>query len=933
MKHLTIIICLFLLSACAHAPKHNTLADIDISGARNTGKSSVINEKNQQQIRAAYAEYLKHASKHDISRMDALQRLAQLEFELTQRLETNKGAQTDKTQDIEDKIYYATLDRSIALLQTTLHDYPKAKNRDKTLYQLAKAYDQRGMYDKSIATLKILVNRFPKSQYYVESEFRLAEDAFSRKKYTHAEDMYTDIIVSPKNSEYLENAIYKRGWARFKQGFYEDAIEDFLHVVNLHHFAEHKKLNKTQQNQFNEYFRAIGLSFSYLGGAEPLDAYFKKHPGFRFIYHSYANVSDIYLKQQRYTDAADTLENFIIYHPKSPQVPVASIKILDIWKAGGFVNKLIPALERFYARYHPQSPYWSAHATSQSIYNNVTAAIRRYMILVATNFHKEYMALNKEASFEQANIWYQRYLKYYAAYSRQDNIHMLYAELLSHHKDTEQALANYEQAAYDSGVILNKDAAYATILLADQLYSSATDSLVKDQYLNKLIKYSLMYIHLYPHDPKSLKILTRASQQAYRHGLYAQSVKLTELYSGKAYTTASYNINLIKANSYFKLKHYQDAEAAYRTILQHYTLNLTSKAQINDNLAVAIYDQGKQAADNHNIELALNDYARIHTLVPATQVAPVGLYDAIVLCMDNKLWDRAIVYSKQFQAAYPNNNLNPDVTKKLSVAYLNSHQDLAAANELVKIARSDHDTKYKMAALWKAGELYESKHETNSAIHSFEEYARNYQRPFPQYMESMQKLSNLYGQTQNLRQADHWRRTILAADKRTPDDLKTDRTRLISSKAALILAQEQESGFASSRLTVPLQRSLKRKSYFMQKAVNLYGRASSYGIPGIATQATYSIAEIYLTFSKALLASERPKNLSKTELEQYNILLQDKSYPFEDKAIEFYATNLGHVKDGIYDEWMQKSFAKLKVLYPERYGRDVKLEPYINVLQ
>ena len=251
MRYTSLLILALLLSACANAPKHHTLADIDISGHRSAGKATPANEKNQKEIRAAYAEYLKHASKNDISRIDALQRLAQLEFELTQKLETNKGVQTEKTQDIEDKIYYATLDRSIDLLKTTLHDYPKAKDIDKTLYQLAKAYDQRGLYDKSIATLKQLVKRYPKSAYYVESEFRLAEDAFSRKNYSHAEDMYTDIIVSPKNSEYLENAIYKRGWARFKQGYYEDAIEDFLHVVNLHDFAEHKQLTKTEKNQFN----------------------------------------------------------------------------------------------------------------------------------------------------------------------------------------------------------------------------------------------------------------------------------------------------------------------------------------------------------------------------------------------------------------------------------------------------------------------------------------------------------------------------------------------------------------------------------------------------------------------------------------------------------------------------------------------------------
>ena len=118
----------------------------------------------------------------------------------------------------------------------------------------------------------------------------------------------------------------------------------------------------------------------------------------------------------------------------------------------------------------------------------------------------------------------------------------------------------------------------------------------------------------------------------------------------------------------------------------------------------------------------------------------------------------------------------------------------------------------------------------------------------------------------------------------------------------------------------------------MQQAVNLYGRASSYGIPSITTEATYSIGEIYHSFSKALLESERPKNLNKTELEQYNILLEDKSFPFDDKAIEFLSTNLRHVKESIYDDWIQKSYDRLIQLYPVRYKRDVKLEPYINVL-
>jgi len=930
-----IIIIVFALSivACTTTVKYQTLRDIDITGHYSGSVTGHATPKNEKEIRQAYAEYLKHASKNDISRIDALQRLAQLEFSLTQKLENNKGVQTIGTQKIEDKIYNSTLDRSIDLLETSLRDYPNSKHNDRTLYQLSKAYDQRGLYEKSITTLRQLVSKFPKSDYYVESKFRLAEYAFSRKQYAKAEDIYTDIIVSRNNNNYLENALYKRGWARFKQGFYQEAIEDFLKVINRHGFSESNKLNASQKSQFNEYFRAIGLSFSYLGGAEPLNEYFHKHPDFKFIYYTYERVSSIYLKQQRYSDAVNTLKSYIDYHPNSVHVPSASIKILGIWKDGGFSNKLIPALARFYDIYQPQSKYWSSHKVSQHEYNTVTTAIRNYTVLAATYYHKQYIGTHEEESFKNAKIWYERYLKHYKAYSHKDTIHLLYAELLSKHDNLAEALYQFEQAAYDSSIILNKNAAYSTILLADKLHSSVKDSTHKSTYLDKLISYSLLYAHLYPNDSQTTTIITRAAEEAYRAGKYTQAVTLTELYGKNNYTKASYNINIIKANSYFKLHQYKDAESSYHSILQHYRLDSKSKSDISNNLAISIYDQGKAAVSANQFDLALQNYSRISDIVPASSVATSGLYKAISLCMQKKMWINAIRFIKKFQSIYPSDKLSQDVSKKLSVAYLNSHQDIAAANELIKISRTEHDAKYKSVALWKAGELYESKNDYSSAIRSFEEYADNYHRPYAQYAESIEKIITLYTQLHKSRNANHWRRKVLHADIRIPADQKTDRTKLIASKAALVLANKLNTTYTGIKLTIPLAKSLSRKKHYMQKAVNLYGRASTYGISAITTEATYSIGKIYQAFSKALLTSDRPKNLSKNELEQYNILLEDKSFPFDDKAIEFFSTNLSHVKEGVYNDWLQKSYAQLKLLYPARYNRDVKLEGYVNVLQ
>jgi hypothetical protein len=287
---------------------------------------------------------------------------------------------------------------------------------------------------------------------------------------------------------------------------------------------------------------------------------------------------------------------------------------------------------------------------------------------------------------------------------------------------------------------------------------------------------------------------------------------------------------------------------------------------------------------------------------------------------------------KSFQRLYPSHKYSHDVAKKLSVAYLNSKQDIAAARELEQISKNENDQEYRRAALWKAGELYESKQEYRSAIRSYEKYAKNFSRPFPQYMESMAKLIELYTAQNDQQRITYWQKRILQADKKVPTTLRTDRTRLIASRAALELAKDNYAIFTRTKLVHPLKQNLRRKKHAMQQTVNLYGRASSYGVAETTTEATHAIAEIYNEFSKALLQSERPRHLNNTELEQYEILLEDQAFPFEEKAIEFYETNLVHVKDDVYDEWIRKSHAQLRQLFPVRYQREAKLEGYINVL-
>ena len=68
------------------------------------------------------------------------------------------------------------------------------------------------------------------------------------------------------------------------------------------------------------------------------------------------------------------------------------------------------------------------------------------------------------------------------------------------------------------------------------------------------------------------------------------------------------------------------------------------------------------------------------------------------------------------------------------------------------------------------------------------------------------------------------------------------------------------------------------------------------------------MAELYRQLGADLMASERPKNLNAEELEQYDVLLEEQAFPFEEKAIELHETNAQRTGDGVYDDWVQRSF-------------------------
>ena len=101
----------------------------------------------------------------------------------------------------------------------------------------------------------------------------------------------------------------------------------------------------------------------------------------------------------------------------------------------------------------------------------------------------------------------------------------------------------------------------------------------------------------------------------------------------------------------------------------------------------------------------------------------------------------------------------------------------------------------------------------------------------------------------------------------------------------------------------------------------------------MTTAATFRIASVYSEFGRALMSSQRPKKLSKVELEQYNVLLEEQAFPFEERATELHELNARRAAEGLYDQWVKASFDALRELRPVRYGKNERSEGVIDAIR
>jgi cellulose synthase operon protein C len=866
-------------------------------------------------------------------RSEALRRLADLNLEsseserIERELVTNEGLRATE---------------AIHLYSALLKAYPKYERNDAVLYQLARAYELNAQPDKALATLDKLVASYPASHYMDEAQFRRGELLFTSKSYPAAQAAYESVVKMGPTSQYYNQSLYKHGWSLFKQGENERSLESFAGVLdsvlvskrNSSEQIELDTLSRPNRELVEDTFRVMSITFSYLEGPKTIDEFVKHRKPRPYSYLMYARLGDLYIEKERYTDAADAYRAFVSQDRNNEKAPLLQTQAIEAYSKGGFPQLVLQGKKEFVEDYSYGTAYWQNRLPKDEPV--VVAELKTNLKDLAQYYHAQAQRTKSPADFQEAAKWYRGFITSFPDDPESAQTNFLLADTLFESKQYLDAAQAYEFTAYGYGAHDKAGAAgYAAIVA----YGKQEESLSGDAKAKmhaRGVDSSLKFAQAFPLHPETPQVLARASTDLYAAKDYpraitaAQSLLARQPPVDQAKQRVAWTVI---ANSEFEQGMFEKAEAGYNSAQALMPANDPERPVIVERLAAAIYKQGEQKNKAGDSAGAIEDFLRVSKEAPTSKVRANADFDAGALLIDQKQWDRAIAVLEDFRRNFPQSSLQPDVTRKLAVAYSESGHPGPAALEFERIAGSPGESpEVQREATLQAADLYDKAGNTAKSRSMLESFVKHFPQPLNPAMEARNKLVLIAAKAGDLSGRDYWLKEIVAAD-RSAGAARTDRSRALAAKATLTLAAPAREDFVRIKLVAPLKKSLAEKRKAMETALKAYTQAADYQVSEVTTAATFESAELYRQLGKDLMSSERPKNLSKDELEQYNVLLEEQAFPFEEKAIKLHEVNAARTKDGTYDEWVQKSFAALAQLNPGRYGKVELGEPLVESIR
>lgn len=861
---------------------------------------------------------------------DEGERESQADFEArtTQQMDVAASADAAPVGELDD-LQNKGAREAIALYQQLLEKYPLYERNDQVLYQMARAYEELGQIEQAIEVMNRIVADYPHSTYIDEVQFRRGEFYFTRKKYLDAEEAYLQVVDMGRSSFYYELSLYKLGWTFYKQDMLEEAMNQFVALLDYKVDTGYDFENPTdefEQKRVEDTHRVISLSFSAMGGPNEVVSYFKRHGSRSYEVDIYRNLGEYYLDKRRYADAASAYNTFVDLNPYHKVSPHFDMRVIEIYKKGGFPKLVIEANKDFATDYGLKSDYWKHFEVAQ--FPDVLALLKDNLTELANYYHALYQdpqfKTDRAANFSEAQHWYHEFLDSFPKDEQSPVMNYQLADLLLENKSYHEAAAEYERTAYNYPAHEKAAAAGYAAVYAHRENLAAVDDSEREGAKQNVIRSSLRFAETFPQHEKASLVMGAALEDIFAMKNYEFAVttgrKMLEMFP-QAPEDQRRSAWLVVAHSSFELTQYPEAEEGYINVLQLTAADGEKRVELTENLAASIYKQGEQASALEEYEAAARHFLRLGNAAPDSKLRPAAEYDAASAYMAMEDWQRSADVLVSFRGNYPDHELQPDVTKKLAHVYSESGRLAQAAGEYERIESESDDETVRREALKVAADLYIQAEDKDRAMQVYRRFINHFPTPPEPVVEMHHKIAEILKARDDIPAWHRELEQLVAVDAGASAEQRTDRMRYLAAKASLVLTEPMFEQYARIKLVQPFDVTLKEKSAAMKAANKAFGALLAYEVGEVNAAATYYIAEVYFNFSASLKASERPSDLNELEMMQYEDLLDEQAFGFEEKSINAHKKNIGLIDVGVFNDWVEKSVGRLADIVPGRYAR------------
>ncbi|QSP96550.1 outer membrane protein assembly factor BamD [Marinobacter salinisoli] len=850
-------------------------------------------------------------------RIDALNRLS--------NIQSLSGEDIGFTPEEETTIYR----EAIVSYESILARGSFSGRLDELLYQMAKAHALTGQPEQSIMRLKQLAGLYPESPLAPEARFRVAESAFSDGNYRDAEAQYQSVLeIVDGDSPLSSKARFMLGWSQFKQGVgaWDRAAGNFITVLDgfLPNQESLQTVDRSSIDTIDDTLRVLAMMAARTDGAERLYAWLNASDKRHWTYIVFDRLADYYAVLGQYEASVAANHAFVRYFPNHPHNPAFMAQVADVWQMAGKPAKVRAAKADYVAQFAAPELYHSLSGAEQSRWVEFSRQLGDF------NYHVGSQALaagdhaRAQEAFSTAASFYE------ALAGRTDasgEVLRLAGDARLQSGQYRAALIDFQQSAYKFGGHPEAaDAGWAAIVLLREGLDGRRQAPGFVTNIDALAHEAERFGVNFVGDPRLTGLLADLAVRWFNKGNLERAIGNAQNVVARDAATGSerYAAWQVMAKARQQRGEFELAEQAWNSVLGALAGGEVTAAEpgaasaAKNQLATVIYRQGEKAAETRNTDAAVRHFERIETVLPHSEIAIKGRYDAANTLLLALQYPAAIDALTRFRRDFPRHALAEDISDKLVYAHVSAGDPSSAAEELLSAATTEVNpwpARLKAAALYHEGgetgprnQLYRAYLGTNPVANSADQHIL--------HQTMRQRLMESGDSSPDLQQA--------LVDKELASQWHSEETLGWAARSALMLGARAAATFTAIRLTHPLAQSLDRKQSALEAARKRFIEAEKLGDELVRSESLFRRAELYRALAQDLMASAVPADLNEMEALQYQMLLEEEAFPFEEKAIQLHADNHQRITALGYDAWIGKSLDALAQMNPGRYDRTVR---------